>query len=445
MIDFGIAKATTGRRLTDKTLFTGFEMLVGTPAYMSPEQAELTSLDVDTRTDIYSLGVVLYELLTGSTPFNTQELLKAGLDEVRRVIRHQDPVRPSTRLSKMSQADLTIISKSRDVEPLTLVRAVRGDLDWIVMRALEKDRTRRYSTAHDLARDIEHFLANEPVSAHSPSKFYRLRKTVQRNKLLFTGITIIVTLTSTGLIMVSASLAKERHMRRELAAALLESKANEAKATSEAMKSQEAKRFLEDMLAGVGPSARHGADVTLLREILDKTAKRVDALTNEPPVEAELSGEIGRLYSDIGSYDQAIPILRSAVALDRDLFSSQSAETATALNDLGWALFRNGNLDEAEGANAEALEIRQNLFGRENRFVAESIDHLGSVRRHQHRFMDADKLIQRSALESESGSLEQTARKSRSRCTIFRSSLATRAGWLKVKPLPNESWRFAGA
>ena len=165
VIDFGIAKATTGQRLTDKTLFAGFEMLVGTPAYMSPEQAELSSLDVDTRTDVYSLGVVLYELLTGTTPFNTRELLKIGMDEVRRVIRNQDPVRPSTPHTTMSQVDLTTISKSRHVEPVTLVRAVRGDLDWIVMKALEKNRTRRYATAHDLARDIEHFLANEPVSS----------------------------------------------------------------------------------------------------------------------------------------------------------------------------------------------------------------------------------------------------------------------------------------
>ena len=138
IIDFGIAKATTNQRLTDKTLFTAFEMLVGTPAYMSPEQAELTSVDVDTRTDIYSLRVLLYELLTGSTPFDTGELLKAGLDEIRRVIREQEPVRPSTRLGRLTGADLTVVAGHRKSDAPMLIRAVRGDLDWIAMKALEK-------------------------------------------------------------------------------------------------------------------------------------------------------------------------------------------------------------------------------------------------------------------------------------------------------------------
>jgi len=163
VIDFGIAKATTGQRLTDKTLFTAFEMLIGTPAYMSPEQAELTSRDVDTRSDIYSLGVLLYELLTSTTPFDARELLKAGLDEVRRVIRSEEPVRPSTRLSTMMAGDLTIVSEHRRSQPPKLIREVRGDLDWIVIKAMEKDRSRRYQTANGLAMDIGRYLAGEVV------------------------------------------------------------------------------------------------------------------------------------------------------------------------------------------------------------------------------------------------------------------------------------------
>ena len=175
VIDFGVAKATQAR-LTEKTLFTRFHQWIGTPAYMSPEQAGLGSLDVDTRSDIYSLGVLLYELLTGRTPFDTQKLLAAGYDAVMRTIREEEPPKPSTRLSTLAEEELSAVAAKRGAEPAKLNRLVRGDLDWIVMKALEKDRTRRYETANAFAQDVAAYLEQEPVSAAAPSAAYRARR-----------------------------------------------------------------------------------------------------------------------------------------------------------------------------------------------------------------------------------------------------------------------------
>src|SRR5262245_50344723 len=192
VIDFGIAKATTDVRLTDKTVFTAFEQFIGTPAYMSPEQAEITSIDVDTRSDIYSLGVLLYELLTGKTPFDAKELLQAGLDEMRKTIREKEPERPSTRVSTLSGEELTTAAKRRGLEAPKLANTLRGDLDWIVMKCLEKDRARRYETANGLAADIQRHLKNEPVVACPPSNLYRFQKLVWRNQGVFAAVAAIV-------------------------------------------------------------------------------------------------------------------------------------------------------------------------------------------------------------------------------------------------------------
>jgi len=394
VIDFGIAKATTNQPLTDKTLFTAFEMLVGTPAYMSPEQAALTSVDLDTRTDIYSLGVLLYELLTSATPFDVGELLKKGLDEIRRVIREQEPVRPSTRLSKMTEADLTTVAQRRKCEPPGLIRAISGDLDWIAMTAMEKDRTRRYETANDLALDVQRFLSNEAVSARPPSAVYKFRKLVLRNKLLFIGVSIIAVLLFASLIAVSGSLAKERQARREADASLRQAEAEKAKAQTEAIKSQQVTQFLEKMLRGVGPSVARGQDTKMLRGILDRTAESVGIeMRNQPAVETELRSLLGKLYLEIGDYDQAEKMYRAALAINRKLFSPEGREVAASLNDLGVALRNEDKLPEAQSAHQEALDIRRRLFGNENVDVATSINDLATVFRHQARKPEAEALI----------------------------------------------------
>ena len=187
VIDFGIAKAIEGR-LTDKTLFTAYEQIIGTPAYMSPEQAEMSGLDIDTRSDIYSLGVLLYELLTGRTPFDGKELLKSGLDQMRRTLREKEPQRPSTMLTTMQGTELTATALHRHAEPPKLISLLRGDLDWIVMKALEKDRTRRYETANGLAMDLRRYLSHEPVVARPPSRRYKFQKLVRRNQVVFAAI-----------------------------------------------------------------------------------------------------------------------------------------------------------------------------------------------------------------------------------------------------------------
>jgi tRNA A-37 threonylcarbamoyl transferase component Bud32/tetratricopeptide (TPR) repeat protein len=205
VIDFGIAKATNSR-LTEKTVFTRYAQMIGTPAYMSPEQAEMSGLDVDTRTDIYSLGVLLYELLTGTTPFASETLSKAGYSEMQRIIRETDPLKPSTRIRMLGET-LTNVAQSRQVSPETLRKLVQGDLDRIVMKTLEKDRTRRYETAHALAEDIERHLRHEPILAGSPGAIYRVRKFMRRHRLQ------VITASAAAILVVGLSLAGLSYVR----------------------------------------------------------------------------------------------------------------------------------------------------------------------------------------------------------------------------------------
>jgi eukaryotic-like serine/threonine-protein kinase len=242
VIDFGIAKATEGR-LTNATLFTAFEQFIGTPAYMSPEQAEMSGLDIDTRADIYALGVLLYELLTGKTPFDAKELVQSGLDAMRKTIREKEPERPSTRLSTMLGDTLTATANAHGSDAVKLLRLIRGDLDWIVMKCLEKDRIRRYDTANGLAADLKRHLNNEPVIARPPSTAYRFQKAFRRNKLAFAAagavaLALVLGAVGSGWQAVRATQASKAETRQRLLAEAAQSDAQSRQREAEAQRTR---------------------------------------------------------------------------------------------------------------------------------------------------------------------------------------------------------------
>ncbi len=380
VIDFGIAKATSGERLTDKTVFTAFHQFMGTPAYMSPEQAELTSVDIDTRSDVYTLGVLLYELLTGQTPFDAAELLKSGLDEMRRTLREKEPARPSTRLSTLSAEQLTATAHLQGLEPPKLISLVRGDLDWIVLKCLEKDRARRYQTANALVVDIQRHLSNEPVTARPRSRLYEFQKTVRRHKVGFAAAIAVILTLFLGLATVTWSLAKERQARQ--------------RADTEAAKSLRIARYLEDMLQGIDPKIAQERDTTLLREVLNSTAERVTHdLTNQPLVEAHLDNTIGNIYAALGEFQNAEQMARNAVALRRTNSTGQPKELSQSLFDLAHHLWSQGKLVEAEQFACEGLNLATNAPGTKDALVANSLAQLGVIVQDQGRLAEAEGLF----------------------------------------------------
>jgi serine/threonine protein kinase/tetratricopeptide (TPR) repeat protein len=395
IIDFGVAKATS-QRLTERTVFTELGQLIGTPEYMSPEQAEMTNLDIDTRTDVYSLGVLLYELLAGVRPFDSKELRRAGLAEIQRTLREDEPPRPSSRIGSLGAAS-TSSATNRRADLRSLTRALEGDLDWITMKALEKDRVRRYATAHALALDVERHLTGEAVLAGPPSGLYRARKLFRRHRSTFLSAGAVVLALVVGIIGTSWALLQTRRAERQAAASAVEARRQTAIAET-------VNAFLnQDLLAAVAPSARRGQgkDVSM-REVLDVAAERIDQASKdggrfaaEPLVEASIRTTLGATYRELGEYAAAERQLRRGLDLRRAALGSKNQSTVWLMNQLALLYWRQGRLNEAEPLSREAYDVGLQLLGPNHPDVLAYEMNLANLFRAKGRYTEAEPLYER--------------------------------------------------
>jgi serine/threonine protein kinase len=421
VIDFGVAKAT-GQQLTARTMFTGFGDVIGTPEYMSPEQAELNQLDIDTRSDIYSLGVLLYELLTGTTPIDHKRVREAALLEVLRVIREEEPPKPSTRLSTV--AELPGIAAQRGLEPKKLSGLVHGELDWIVMKALEKDRSRRYETANGFALDVQRYLRDEAVQACPPSAAYRFRKFTRRHRtgLLATAAAFAVLLVlMIGLAISNRMIAAERN---EKAKALEEKERALAVAETQRRRAEEnfrnARIAVRDILirpilglSGGGEWSR--LPPALRKQFTDGAIKFYETLLHEGDTDPSLRLEtavgyrsLGTLYERTGVYLEAEKFGRQSIAILEKL-SSEYPDVLEYQHQLGWSHFmlawtfkNTGRLAEAETAFQQAASIYEKLLARkpeEPDYRSEMVNiyaNVGHSMRERGRLMEAERAFRRS-------------------------------------------------
>ena len=386
VIDFGLAKAT-GAPLTDKTLMTRQGELMGTPEYMSPEQAGMDGTHLDTRTDVYSLGVVLHELLVGAPPFEPDTLRRAGYEELIRILREEEPRRPSMRVSGPG-VDAAVAVARHEEDADSLARRLRGDLDWIVVKALAKDPDRRYPTPNALAVDVGRYLNHEPVEAGPPSARYRFKKFARRNRVALAVSAAVAFGLLSAAAGLSVALVESNRQRARVEAALGE--AEGARTETEAVVG-----FLEGMLAAVDP-AEQGRDVTV-REVLDEAAGAVgDHMEGRPLVEARLRGTIGRTYLALGDPRKAGPLLEEALRARETISGPEARETLEAASDLAESRLRTGRHDEAGVILASGLETSRRVLGKEDDQTLILMNNLANVRFGQGKYEEAAELFRES-------------------------------------------------
>lgn len=388
IIDFGLAKATA-QRLTDLTMYTAHGVMLGTPEYMSPEQADLQEQNIDTRTDVYSLGVILYQLLVGTLPLETKDLQSEGVEGMLRVIREKEPPKPSTKIRNMG-TDSNDSAEKRREPSRTFASRLRGELDWITMKALEKERARRYQSAADLGADIRRHLLDEPVQAGPPSASYRASKFVKRHRfgVLAAAAAVVLLIGFAGAMGVQARrIAKERD-----------------RANQQAEVSERVSRFMTDMFKVSDPSEARGNTVTA-REILDKASKNIDSgLAQEPEVQAYMMHDMANVYYSLGLYKEAEPLAIKAVDIRKRLFGTDSRATLVSQSLLGLIYTDEGRFPEAEKLRREVLETSKRALGPDDPETIRAIKNLALILNEQGHYSDSEKLNREALAASQSKS-----------------------------------------